>query len=236
MGPEYRSFHIDLKALPLFRDFDCNSLAQQVFIDPVTGFTAPVTPSWQHDGYAGEADRLVKALDRKYGLRAILLRSTRWRQSGNPKTATAGRVFLSRRQGRTPRLCTACEEAGAGGVRGGHTGPAAAGYRSRSLLSALRQPLLQEDHHIGASIPRPSGLPLQTMALTASSTDDTVRHSVPSEKSRNAKPKLPFPPGSAPTQNSFTTSAQPPAFLRDSYRSISLSASAASMRPSGPSL
>ena len=70
MGPEYRSFHSDLKALPLFWDFDRNSLAQQVFIDPVTGFTAPVTPSWQHDGYAGEADRLVKAHDRKYGLRA----------------------------------------------------------------------------------------------------------------------------------------------------------------------
>ncbi len=122
MGPEYRSFDIDLKALPLFRDFDWNSLAQQAFIDPVTGFTAPVTPSWQHDGYAGEADRLVKALDRKYDLRAFLLRSTRWRRSDNPKNTTAGRVFLSRRQGQTPRPRPPGGKRGAGGLRDRHAG------------------------------------------------------------------------------------------------------------------
>ena len=27
MGPEYRSFHIDPEALPLFKDFNWNSLA-----------------------------------------------------------------------------------------------------------------------------------------------------------------------------------------------------------------
>jgi len=89
MGSEYRSFHIDPEALPLFKDFDWNSLARRVFIDPVTGLIALMTPSSQHEGYAGGADRLVEALDRKYNLRAILLRSTRWRRSSDPKNTGA---------------------------------------------------------------------------------------------------------------------------------------------------
>ena len=84
MGSEYRRFHIDPEALPLFEDFDWNRLARRVFIDPVTGLIALMTPSPQHEGYAGGADRLVEALDRKYDLRAILLRSTRWRRRGDP--------------------------------------------------------------------------------------------------------------------------------------------------------
>ena len=55
MGSEYRSFHIDPEALPLFRDFDWNSLAKQVFIDPVTGLIALMMPSPQHEGYARRA-------------------------------------------------------------------------------------------------------------------------------------------------------------------------------------
>ncbi len=89
MGSEYRRFHIDPEALPLFRDFDWNSLARRVFIDPVTGLIALMTPSPQHEGYAGGADRLVEALDRKYDLRAILLRSTRWRRRGDPDNTGA---------------------------------------------------------------------------------------------------------------------------------------------------
>ena len=89
MGSEYRSFHIDPEALPLFRDFDWNSLARRVFIDPVTGLIALMTPSPQHEGYASGADDLVRALDRKYDLRAVLLRSTRWRRRGDPENTGA---------------------------------------------------------------------------------------------------------------------------------------------------
>ena len=89
MGSEYRRFHIDPEALPLFRDFDRNSLARRVFIDPVTGLIALMTPSPQHEGYAGGADRLVEALDRKYDLRVVLLRSTRWRRRGDPENTGA---------------------------------------------------------------------------------------------------------------------------------------------------
>ncbi len=89
MGSEYRRFHIDPEALPLFRDFDWNSLARQVFVDPVTGLVALMTPSSQHEGYASGADRLVEALDRKYDLRAILLGSTRWRRRGDPENTGA---------------------------------------------------------------------------------------------------------------------------------------------------
>ena len=89
MGSEYRSFHIDPEALPLFRDFDWNSLARRVFIDPVTGLIALMTPSPQHEGYASGADDLMRALDRKYELRAVLLRSTRWRRRGDPENTGA---------------------------------------------------------------------------------------------------------------------------------------------------
>ena len=89
MGSEYRSFHIDPEALPLFRDFDWNSLARRVFIDPATGVIALMSPSSQHEGYASGTDSLVQALDRKYDLRAILLGSTRWRRRGDPENSGA---------------------------------------------------------------------------------------------------------------------------------------------------
>ncbi len=84
MGSEYRSFHIDPEALPLFKDFDWNSLARRVFIDAVTGLVALMTPSSQHEGYAWGTAGLMEAVARKLGLRSIPLGSTRWRRPGDP--------------------------------------------------------------------------------------------------------------------------------------------------------
>ena len=89
MGSEYRTFHIDPEALPLFKDFDWNSLARRVFIDAVTGFIALMSPSSQHEGYGFGADSLVIALDRKFAIDAIGLGSTRWRRPQDPENTGA---------------------------------------------------------------------------------------------------------------------------------------------------
>ena len=89
MGSEYRRFHIDPEALPLFEDFDWNSLARRVFIDAVTGLVALMTPSSQHESYAWGTARLMEAVGRKTGLRSIPLGSTRWRRPGDPKNTGA---------------------------------------------------------------------------------------------------------------------------------------------------
>ena len=89
MGSEYRSFHIDPEALPLFKDFDWNSLARRVFIDPVTGVVALMTPSSQHEGYTWGTAGLMEAIGRKLGLRSIPLGSTRWRRPGDPENTGA---------------------------------------------------------------------------------------------------------------------------------------------------
>ena len=107
-------------------------------------------------------------------------------------------------------------------------------YFFRSLSSAFRPAPRVDDHHIGASMPRPSGLPLDAICSAASSTDETVRLSTPPRASRNAKPKPPTPPGSAPTQNlaSLTldfVSPQPSSASRTGR-----SASAHRRRPCGP--
>ena len=89
MVSEYRSFHIDPEALPLFRDFDWNSLAKRVFIDPVTGFIALMTPSSQHEGYALASNSLVRALSRTFNFRAIVLGGGGWQRPGDPKNTGA---------------------------------------------------------------------------------------------------------------------------------------------------
>ena len=89
MGSEYRTFHIDPEALPLFRDFDWNSLAKQVFVDPLTGLVALMTPSSQHEGYGFGAHDFVRALTRELAIDAVGLGSTRWRRPGDPENTGA---------------------------------------------------------------------------------------------------------------------------------------------------
>ncbi len=114
MGSEYRRFHIDPEALPLFRDFDWNSLARRVFVDPVTGLIALMSPSFSHEVYAAGADNLVIALDRKFGIGAILSGSTRWRRPGDPENTGAepdACYYLGEKAGRCVRARRAGDEA-----------------------------------------------------------------------------------------------------------------------------
>ncbi len=90
MGSEYVRFRLDPKIVPLLTaKFDWNRLAQRVFIDPVTGFVDLMTPSPEHEFHARGADRLLDAMGRQLGIRAIHLGSTRWRRPGDPENTGA---------------------------------------------------------------------------------------------------------------------------------------------------
>ncbi len=85
MGSEYRRFRIDPAALPLFEEFDWNSLARRVFVNPVTGFVALMSPSSKHEEYAWATNDLAKALGRKFGFTVIAEGATRWRLPEDPQ-------------------------------------------------------------------------------------------------------------------------------------------------------
>ena len=85
MGSEYRRFRIDPEALPLFEEFDWNSLARRVFVDPVTGFVALMSPSSKHEEFAWATNDLAKALGSKFGFAVIAEGATRWRRPEDPR-------------------------------------------------------------------------------------------------------------------------------------------------------
>ncbi len=89
MGSEYTRLHLDPEAIPLLAKLDWDTIARRVFIDPVSGLIALMTPSPEHERYSRGADRFMDALDRSLGVRAIGLGSTRWRLPGDPENTGA---------------------------------------------------------------------------------------------------------------------------------------------------
>lgn len=90
MGSEYVRFHLDPEIVPLLTaKFDWNTLARRVFIDPVTGFVDLMTPSPEHEFHTRGTDRLLDAMGRRLGIRAIHMGSTRWRRPGDPENTGA---------------------------------------------------------------------------------------------------------------------------------------------------
>ena len=71
-------------------------------------------------------------------------------------------------------------------------------YLQRSQQSALRLPFSADDHHIGESMPAPSGVPLIQSA--ASRAEETQAVLATPSVVNSAMPKLLIPPGSAPIQ------------------------------------
>lgn len=89
MGSEYTRLHLDPEAIPLIAKLDWDTIARRVFIDPVSGLIALMTPSPEHERYSRGADRFMDAMDRSLGIHAIGLGSTRWRLPGDPENTGA---------------------------------------------------------------------------------------------------------------------------------------------------
>ena len=89
MGSEYTRFYLDPEVIPLLAKLDWDKIARRVFIDPVSGLIALMTPSPEHERYSRGADRFMDAMDRRLGIRAIGLGSTRWRLPGDPENTGA---------------------------------------------------------------------------------------------------------------------------------------------------
>ena len=78
MGSECRSFHVPPETIPFLADVDWSGMARRVFMDPVSGLIALMSPSRAHEIYSRGADRLLDALGEAYDLRVASLGSTRW--------------------------------------------------------------------------------------------------------------------------------------------------------------
>ena len=89
MGSEYTRLHLDPEVIPLLAKLDWNIIARRVFIEPVSGLIALMTPSAEHERYSRGADRFMDAMGRSLGVNAIGLGSTRWRLPGDPENTGA---------------------------------------------------------------------------------------------------------------------------------------------------
>ena len=89
MGSVCRTYRFLPEDIPRLAEFDWNRLARRVFIDPVSGLIALMSPSSDHESYANGIDRMVDAIGRSLDTRSINLGSTRWRRPGDPENTGA---------------------------------------------------------------------------------------------------------------------------------------------------
>ena len=90
MGSEYATVQADPEFVRLLTEkIDWNDIARRVFIDPVTGLIALMSPSSDHESYADGAGDLVKAIGDAHEIRVIALGSTRWRRREDPEKTGA---------------------------------------------------------------------------------------------------------------------------------------------------
>ncbi len=89
MGSVCRTYRFLPEDIPRLAELDWNRLARRVFIDPVSGLIALMSPSSDHERYAGGVDRMVDAMGRSLDTRSINLGSTRWRRPGDPENTGA---------------------------------------------------------------------------------------------------------------------------------------------------
>lgn len=85
MGSFCRNYSFLPQDIPRVAKLDWNAVARRVFIDPVTGIVALMSPSSEHEDHSRGVDRLVDAMSRIFGDRSINLGSTRWRRPGDPE-------------------------------------------------------------------------------------------------------------------------------------------------------
>lgn len=89
MGSQFTLYRFIPEEIPRLAKLDWNIIGRRVFIDPVCGLIALMSPSPEHEEYARGIDRTVQDICRALGLRIVTLGSTRWRRPDDPENSGA---------------------------------------------------------------------------------------------------------------------------------------------------
>lgn len=89
MGSRFTLYRFIPEEIPRLAQLDWNVIGRRVFIDPVRGLIALMSPSPEHEEYARGIDRTVQDMCRAMGLRIVTLGSTRWRRPDDPENSGA---------------------------------------------------------------------------------------------------------------------------------------------------
>ena len=89
MGSGFTRYRFAPEAIPQLAKLDWHVIGRRVFIDPVRGFIALMSPSPEHEEYARGIDRTVQDMCRALDLRIVTLGSTRWRRPDDPENSGA---------------------------------------------------------------------------------------------------------------------------------------------------
>ena len=84
-GSEYVAFHASREEVVALAASDLVNTFRRVILDPVRGLVMLMSPSWGHEGISGDLDRFVDCVATLKGLKAKMLRATRWRGENDPK-------------------------------------------------------------------------------------------------------------------------------------------------------
>ena len=89
MGSRYTLYRFVPDEIPRLARLDWNIIGRRVFIDPVRGLIALMSPSPEHEEYTRGIDRTVQDMCRALGLGVVTLGSTRWRRPDDPENSGA---------------------------------------------------------------------------------------------------------------------------------------------------
>ena len=84
-GSEYVVFHASRDEVVALADSDLVNTFRRVALDPVRGLVMLMSPSRRHEDISGDLDRFVDCVATLKGLKAKMLRATRWRRERDPK-------------------------------------------------------------------------------------------------------------------------------------------------------
>ena len=89
MGSRFTLYRFVPEEIPRLSRLDWSIIGRRVFIDPVRGLIALMSPSPEHEEYTRGVDRTVQDMCRALGLPVVTLGSTRWRRPDDPEHSGA---------------------------------------------------------------------------------------------------------------------------------------------------
>ena len=84
-GSEYVAFYASRDEVIALAESDLVNAFRRVVLDPVHGLVMLMSPSRKHEDISGDLDRFVGCAATLKGLKAKMLRATRWRREQDPK-------------------------------------------------------------------------------------------------------------------------------------------------------